>query len=720
MSTELLVREPLFNPDEFSEPEELTDAIWEKLSAASHYFFRLRCEQEAPAILAPLLVLAERSGVSSCRTKKSIAVILRWMVRRRETFWRWNQETWKKLLSAKHDSRPYVAAVAYHFGMLREPIMFGSAGIYAEAIFGFAVFHRELDRLEACCSHWDTLRLRSAMFFQAFLVTSCWRTGIRGWKLSRPIFWCAGRRTASMAWHAGSGKFLTVWRRLESFEKPIRMRNYRSWHDKDTSGVHSEWASWCGRWRETSTRRPRTREGNYSFILRMGLWLYRHHPEVKSPADWDVPLCADFLVTLNNMKVGQWELASAPSRGPKPDGNPIAANSKRNFLNAMRRFFIDVELWGWVKLRIRPHHHLATPRTVNFACRVNPRVIDDSAWLKLIWASLNIKQEDLLSEIHYPLAMIRAMAVVWTHAGLRGNEIGRLAVGCARGQNDDILNDDGSRVPSGTLCYLDVPAGKTFQAFVKPLAAIVKDRIDVWESQRPPDQASLYDERTGERVRFLFQFRGRKAGSSVLNGTIIPLLCAKAGLPRQDSRGMITSHRGRASAVTALASVPKGMSLIELMQWSGHSSPTSTMHYIRIRPTKLAASFAQADHMAHMISVLIDHDVAGKQSGEPYAFYDLGNSYCTNPFWSTCPHRMACAGCDFNLPKESARGQALESKASIRRCLEEVPLSADERGIVEGDLIKIDSFIQKLADVATLDGRTPSQIGHLASTGAPE
>lgn len=84
MSTELLVQEPVFNPGEFAEPEELTDAIWEKLSVASHYFFRLRCEQEAPAILAPLVALAERSGISSCRTKKSIAVILRWMVRRRK------------------------------------------------------------------------------------------------------------------------------------------------------------------------------------------------------------------------------------------------------------------------------------------------------------------------------------------------------------------------------------------------------------------------------------------------------------------------------------------------------------------------------------------------------------------------------------------------------------------------------------------------------------
>jgi hypothetical protein len=76
---------------------------------------------------------------------------------------------------------------------------------------------------------------------------------------------------------------------------------------------------------------------------------------------------------------------------------------------------------------------------------------------------------------------------------------------------------------------------------------------------------------------------------------------------------------------------------------------------------------------------------------------------------------MACAGCDFNLPIESARGHALESKASMRRYLEEVPLSADERSIVEGDLVKIDGFIRELADVATLEGRTPSQLGRIGS-----
>ncbi len=710
METETLQQESLFDPQSYPEPNPLTSVQWEQLAKTSSVKLRNRFEALAPAVLHPLVVLAERSGIKLRRADGSILTILQEMVRRRTTFWQWSQEEWRLLLSGRLLSRPYVAAVAYHFGGSREPMIFAMAGTYAEAIFGSGVFLNELARLRRV--------LRSLGYAEAHLQNVLPSTlghlllenGDPRLESLNVELLLRGQEHRVEGVARGVGKISNGLAALGLIDKPLRMRNYVGWKEKDTTDVGSEWASWCGRWRDTSTNRPQTRESNYSFILRIGLWLKRHHPEVQSPADWDIPLCAEFLAAVNGMTVGQWQLASAGSRNRTRYRTPIAANSKHSFLHALRKFLIDVEVWGWVKLRIRPHHHLATPRTVSFASRVNPRVIDDAAWLKLIWASLNIERADLLSEIHYPLAMIQAMAVVWTHAGLRQNEIKRLVLGCARGQPEDILNDDGSRVPSGTLCYLDVPASKTFQAFVKPLAAIVKDRIDAWEKERPADQAALVDERTGERVRFLFQFRGRKPGGDILNRTIIPLLCAKAGLPTFDSRGAITSHRGRASAVTALASVPKGMSLIELMQWSGHSSPTSTMHYIRIRPTKLAASFAQADHMAHMVSVLIDHEMAGKQSGQPYAFYDLGDSYCTNPFWSTCPHRMACAGCDFNLPKESARGQALESKASIRRYLEEVPLSADERGIVEGDLAKVDGLIKKLASVPCLDGRTPIQI----------
>ncbi|MBM0212649.1 tyrosine-type recombinase/integrase [Pseudomonas syringae group genomosp. 3] len=306
--------------------------------------------------------------------------------------------------------------------------------------------------------------------------------------------------------------------------------------------------------------------------------------------------------------------------------------------------------------------------------------------------------------------MVQAASVVWTHTGLRSNEIMRLSVGCAHAQLHEVVHEDGTTIPPETLCYLDIPASKTFKAFVKPVAVVVKERIDAWLKERPVNQAPLVDERTGEKVSYLFQFRGKRMGVGVINRTIIPMLCAKAGVPLDDSRGRITSHRGRASVVTALASVPQGMSLMELMQWSGHSSPSSTLHYIRIRPTKLAASFVKADQMSHMVSVLIDHDVIARRSSDPYTFYDLGDSYCSNPFWSSCPHRMACAGCDFNIPKASARAQALESKASIGHYLEAVPLTADERAIVEGDLEKLDGLIRKLDDVPTLDGRTPSQI----------
>lgn len=206
----------------------------------------------------------------------------------------------------------------------------------------------------------------------------------------------------------------------------------------------------------------------------------------------------------------------------------------------------------------------------------------------------------------------------------------------------------------------------------------------------------LADERTGEKVRFLFQYRGKPAGGDILNRTVIPVLCTRAGVPSEDSGGTITSHRGRASAVTALASVPQGMSLYELMQWTGHSTPQSTMHYLRIRPTHLAASFVKADRVAHMISVLIDHDPEAASLTGPATYYDLGDSYCTNPFWSSCKHRMACIGCDFNLLKDSARGLILESKASVRRYLEEVPLTPDERVIAEQDIEKIDQALKKI------------------------
>ncbi|WP_395398158.1 tyrosine-type recombinase/integrase [Novosphingobium sp. BL-8A] len=670
-------------------------------------------ERSAPRLVAPLLAIAQWGDVSEAKREASIMSIMEAVVREKLAYWQWDKAAWLAVLERTTGSRPFLTAIAYHLGGLREVrnlATFRHSGVYARAIFGTGIFWREHKRLASTLCSLGYAQRTLDMFLASVLGHLMLENGDPRLETFTVDLLQKGQGSRNGGVARAVGKVSNGLAALGIIETPLRMRSYVGWKDKSNEGVPKEWAQWCARWRDTSTLRPRTRETNYGFVLRVGLWLAKEQPQIQSPADWDASTCAIFLAAVDRMTVGEWSLDSAPQRRAKTHGMPIAANSKRTFLHAMRRFFIDIELWGWISLRFSPRYHLATPKAVTFNSGVKPRVIDEAMWLRLIWASLNLEQDDLLSEQWYPLALIRALAVVWTHCGLRQNEVVRLALGCAKAQADDIVNEDGSTVTAGTLCYLEVPASKTFRAYVKPVSAVVKERIDAWAAQRPADQAPLLDERTGERVNFLFQYRGRRVGVSLMNKTIIPMLCAKAGLPASDSMGPITSHRGRASALTALASVPKGMSLIELMEWSGHTSPTSTMHYIRVRPTRLAASFAQADHMAHMVAVLFDHDAIARKSDEPYAFYDLGDSYCSNPFWSACPHRMACAGCDFNVPKASARAQALESQASIRRYLEEVPLSVEERSIVEGDAEKIAAFIGKLNRVATPDGRTPAQI----------
>jgi hypothetical protein len=38
------------------------------------------------------------------------------------------------------------------------------------------------------------------------------------------------------------------------------------------------------------------------------------------------------------------------------------------------------------------------------------------------------------------------------------------------------------------------------------------------------------------------------------------------------------------------------MNLCELMQWLGHRTSSSTQHYAKITPTKLAKAYADADY----------------------------------------------------------------------------------------------------------------------------
>jgi hypothetical protein len=74
-------------------------------------------------------------------------------------------------------------------------------------------------------------------------------------------------------------------------------------------------------------------------------------------------------------------------------------------------------------------------------------------------------------------------------------------------------------------------------------------------------------------------------------------------------------------------------------------------------------------------------------------------------FFDQCPHRMACARCDFYVPKESDRGLWLQTRDGLLKLLQEIPLSDEERAAVDGDVQALDRLLDQLKDVPT-----PSQV----------
>jgi hypothetical protein len=158
------------------------------------------------------------------------------------------------------------------------------------------------------------------------------------------------------------------------------------------------------------------------------------------------------------------------------------------------------------------------------------------------------------------------------------------------------------------------------------------------------------------------------------------------------------------------------MSLFELQAWLGHSNPSSTQHYARVTPLTLTKAYTDAGYFARnvrTIEVLLDRDaITNGQAGRggPFEFYDLGHGYCSYSFFEPWPHRMACARCDFYLPKPSSEAQLLEAKTGLQKMLAEIPLTDDERAAVESDEHAVVRLIDLLADIPTPAGPTPHEL----------
>jgi len=77
------------------------------------------------------------------------------------------------------------------------------------------------------------------------------------------------------------------------------------------------------------------------------------------------------------------------------------------------------------------------------------------------------------------------------------------------------------------------------------------------------------------------------------------------------------------------------------------------------------AGYAQGltDFEKRVVAVYVGgRPLGAAATGEPWQHYDLGHGWCTYSFFEQCPHRMACARCDFYTPKGSTKAQLLDHR----------------------------------------------------------
>ena len=668
-------------------------------------------------------------------------VITEELLRHKRAFWAWNSEEWRQILGHSRDeclqrkhiighSRNALMGVAY---LLCRQLDIGSLGRFERVTLAFRLFEQDrvdaaVDRVLSILTPWGYSRLaRDGMrmvICEVFLHNRNPRLEDISYELldsmrhedqSHRTRGCILRLSRALIGLGILDRELGLWGVSRGDADLHPRASDHDAHPEPAPAIAPKWTAFVKRWAETCTLSPGLRDGCRGKLLMLGRWITATHPEAASPDLWTREIAAESVAMICQKRVGDW-VGPDSLRRTKEIGKPLTASTRLGYFHALAVFFRDCQEWEWIPRRFDAGRAFSYPPHLRRLLRTNPRVISDDVWAKLLWAGLNITQEDMSIAFggrhYYPLAMIRALTVVWLFAGLRQSEIRRLRVGCIRfnsptttGRGDQMLEE---------VCLLEVPVNKTTSDYTKPVDRVVGEAVLAWEKERPSQPAGL-DEKTNEMVHFLFSYRCARFSDHYLNDTLIPSLCQKAGIPTQDARGRITSHRARSTIATQLFNAREPLSLFELQEWLGHRTPNSTQHYARINPTKLARSYAEADYFRRnlrTIDVLIDQDVVrkGAAAGEPWRFYDLGHGYCTYDFFDQCPHRMACARCSFYRPKGSAAALFLEGKQGLLRLKQEIPLTEGENAAVDDGVNAFEKLLSQLADVPTPAGPTPRQL----------
>jgi integrase len=707
----------------------------------NHWLQLVPREPALQRLLQPIHDVRALIRISPNQYPSLVSTLWKAMAVRQTTFWAWSDAEWLDVLNGTLLDEPYfqshgkhatssLVALAYlccEFSQLRAVTSF-QPGLLARKLFSADLcdqaFRRVSDMLTSWGYHLPIIRNFACAVDQVFLANrSPYLEDLTAESLDQ-----IRREMLSPTYAHWAVTLSEALVGLKILDKPLDGLNRPSMPQhmgNMYAGIAETWVTWARRWCERTPLAPKSRERIFREIVMAGRWLAAQHPAITSPAQWTPELATEYVAAVTRATVGEWANTTTMLNKGKL-GKPLAPRTKSCRLFSLRLFFRDCQQWQWIACTFNPAVYLATPRTIQSQIGPDPRVIRDDIWAKLLWAGLNVAEEDLpgfgttggavaRSPI-YPLAFVRALAIVWLFGGLRQNEIRRLRVGCVRWQREDVcIPASNDILPKDAVCFLHIPVNKTGTAFTKPVDCAVGEAIAAWECIRPAQPAGV-DPKTGEVVDFLFAYRGHPVGPDYINHSLIALLCRKAGVPIQHTRGTITSHWARSTIASQLYNAKEPMTLAELQAWLGHRTPNSTQQYVEVSPTRLAKAYADAAYFrrnTRTIDVLINQDAVvngDAANGLPWKYYDLGHGYCTYDFFDQCEHRMACAQCAFYRPKNAFLELLLEKKMHLLHMRQDIPLTDLELAVVDGDLTATERLISQLNDVPTPAGPTARQL----------
>lgn len=485
----------------------------------------------------------------------------------------------------------------------------------------------------------------------------------------------------------------------------------------DCTGMDQEWYTWCLAWfRQEVDLTPRVRNNYMSRLLAVGRWLQTHAPDIRTPEQWTEDLALRFrrdLCSWTNgqygSKRGQWWLQTKEMLG-----KPLQAHGLVHYLKALNHLFSDLtrrphsphgEPARRIQLDFVPGEVFTAPEHIRkILDSASPRDIDLRVWSKLTIAAATLAQSDLPPGTRYSLTFYRALSLVWVTSARRPNEIARLRLNCLREDwEPTMLNEEGLPVervtmqadrkaeqgepeqPPPKITYLQIPSGKHRGPFWIWLPDYTADAIHAWKRERPPQQRKLLDKKDREEVDYLFCFQDLRVGASFINGSIIPVLCKRAGVSIEDAKGKITGHRGRSARLTLLRK--NGVSLDDLAEYAGHGDTRTIRRYARQDPIQLHRTIQAADNLSRIIEGVIDMQSAAEALPALRWFigYDADGApmFCGNQIYITCPHRLDCERCGMFIGGEKAR--LLQEGEQTLPITSKVPMTPLEKCVLNGD-----------------------------------